>query len=316
MGDRTLDVTAIFDEHRKLLLAVAYRILGEWSEAEDVVQDAYLRWRDVEHAEVENPRAFLVQVTTRLSIDRLRSARSRRETYVGEWLPEPVLTGPAGADGVMELDVADRVAQNDAVSLAMLVVLEALSPLERAVFVLREAFDFSYAEIASMLERTEPAVRQLAKRARDHVERRRTRFETDRKVQREVTEKFMTAAANGRVDELLQLLAPDVELRGDGGGVMRAPRRPIVGADKVARFLRGGLTKEPYASMLQASQLYLAEINGVFGVVAVYHDAPVAAFACEIVDGRIVRIDAVVNPAKLNAVRSVAEVGIPLSPRE
>lgn len=308
---RTLDATEVFDEHRRLLLAVSYRILGEWTEAEDVVQDAYLRWRDVDHPQVSNPRAFLVQVATRLSIDRLRLARSRRETYVGEWLPEPVLTGPPGTDGV-ELDVADQVARADSVSLAMLVVLEALSPLERAVFVLREAFDFSYAEIAGMLDRSEAAVRQLAKRARDHVERRRTRYETDRRVQREVTEKFITAAGTGRIDDLLRLLAPGVELHGDGGGVVRANRRPVVGADKVARFLQGGATREPYASLVERAEYYLAEINGSLGVVVLDEGTPVAVLAFDVADEQIAGIHVVVNPAKMNGVRSVAEVGIPL----
>lgn len=295
MSRPVLDATSTFDEHRNLLLGVAYRILGRWADAEDTVQDAWLRWREVEHEGVANPRAFLVQVTTRLAIDRLRRAQTRRETYVGEWLPEPALTEP---------DVADSVALSESVSLAMLVVLEALSPLERAVFVLREAFDFSYAEIASMLDRTEPAVRQLAKRARAHVDERRTRFEADRKAQRRATEGFLAAAANGQIEALLRLLAPDVELHSDGGGVQKAPRRTIYGPDKVARFFSAIITQGP-----PDAELYLGEVNGSLGLVITSKGEPFTVMVLGIVDEQIVRIDLMANPGKLTGVKDIARVG-------
>jgi RNA polymerase sigma factor (sigma-70 family) len=173
----------IFDEHRSLLTAVAYRVLGRWSDAEDVVQDAWLRWSTVDVEQVENPESYLVRVTTRLAIDRLRSAASRRETYVGPWLPEPILTAP---------DVADDVVRSESVSLAMLLVLESLSPLERAVFVLNEAFGYSHSEIATIVERSPESVRQTASRAREHVSRGRRRYDTDQVTRRKVTESFMS----------------------------------------------------------------------------------------------------------------------------
>ena len=169
-GERPFDAAGIFDEHRGLLVSVAYRILGSVSDAEDAVQEAWLRWANVDHSEIVDPRAFLMRVTTRLAIDRLRRAKARRESYVGPWLPEPILT---------RQDAAEDAAMAESVSMAMLVVLETLSPLERAVFVLREAFGMPHAEIADVLGRKEEAVRQLARRARDHVRERRSRFEAD-----------------------------------------------------------------------------------------------------------------------------------------
>ncbi len=180
--ERTPDAVRVFDEHLGLLISVAYRVLGSVSDAEDAVQEAWLRWSNVDHSGINDPRAFLVRVTTRLAIDRLRRAKARRESYVGPRLPEPVLTGR---------DVAEDVAIAESVSMAMLVVLETLSPLERAVFVLREAFGMPYAEIGEVVGRKEEAVRQLARRARDHVQERRFRFEADQAEQRQVTERFL-----------------------------------------------------------------------------------------------------------------------------
>ena len=182
------DSARVFDEHRALLISVAYRILGSVTDAEDTVQEAWLRWSGVNPSDVRDPRAFLVRVTTRLAIDRLRRAKTRRESYVGPWLPEPILTGR---------DVAEDVALAESVSMAMLVVLETLSPLERAVFVLREAFGMPYAEIADILGRKEEAVRQLGRRARDHVQERRSRFDTDESEQHRVTERFLEATSTG-----------------------------------------------------------------------------------------------------------------------
>ncbi|MGW6462549.1 RNA polymerase sigma-70 factor [Streptomyces rubiginosohelvolus] len=230
----TVDVaTEIFEEHRPVLTGVAYRMLGRVADAEDVVQDAWLRWSAAAREGVREPRAFLVRITTRLAIDRLRHLQSRRETYPGPWLPEPVVTdfGPTPPD------TAERAVLAESVSLAVLVVLESLSPLERAVFVLREAFGFPYAEIATALDRTEAAVRQLAGRARRHVEERKPRYDVDPAERRDLTERFLAAASGGGIEQLLALLAPDVRLVTDGGGKAKAALRVIESADKVGRFL-------------------------------------------------------------------------------
>ncbi|MFD4593044.1 RNA polymerase sigma-70 factor [Streptomyces rubiginosohelvolus] len=230
----TVDVaTEIFEEHRPVLTGVAYRMLGRVADAEDVVQDAWLRWSAAAREDVREPRAFLVRITTRLAIDRLRHLQSRRETYPGPWLPEPVVTdfGPTPPD------TAERAVLAESVSLAVLVVLESLSPLERAVFVLREAFGFPYAEIATALDRTEAAVRQLAGRARRHVEERKPRYDVDPAERRDLTERFLAAASGGGIEQLLALLAPDVRLVTDGGGKAKAALRVIESADKVGRFL-------------------------------------------------------------------------------
>jgi RNA polymerase sigma factor (sigma-70 family) len=206
--DGVPDAVRVLEEHRGLLVGVAYRILGRVTDAEDVVQEAWLRWTGVDPSEVADPRTFLVRVTTRLAIDRLRRSKARRESYVGPWLPEPMLT---------DRDVAEDVALAESVSMAMLVVLETLSPLERAVFVLREAFGMPHAEIAGILDRSEAAVRQLARRARDHVRESGPRFETDQETRRRVTERFLEAAIGGDMEALMDILAPGVTLVADGG---------------------------------------------------------------------------------------------------
>ncbi len=216
-----------FEEHRPLLVSITYRMLGSLAEAEDVVQEAWLRWDRTDQTAIANSRAFLVRMTTRIAIDRLRQLKARRESYIGPWLPEPVLT---------ERDVAEDVELAESVSLALLVVLETLSPLERAVFVLREAFSHSYAEIGAIIGRNEATVRQLARRARDHVAEGRARFDADQTTRQRVTEQFLAACNNGDLNALMAVLAPGVTLYADSGGRVRAPRRPVVGADKVARF--------------------------------------------------------------------------------
>ncbi len=293
------DPTAAFDEQRDLLFGVAYRVLGRAVDAEDAVQDAWLRWREVDHASVRDPRAYLVRVVTHLAVDRLRSAQHRRETYVGPWLPEPILTAP---------DIADDVALADSVSFGMLVVLETLSPLERAVFVLREAFGFSHAEIAGTLGRSEEAVRQLTRRARQHVEARRPRFETDRGTQRVATERFLAAANSGDLAGLMSLLAPNVTLHSDGGGVAKAALRVIEGADKVARFLAGIAQKPP-----PEARAYLASVNGRLALVVTSRGKPHSVFSLDVVDGRVTTIHAQVNPDKLHGLDDIARVGDPVA---
>jgi RNA polymerase sigma-70 factor (ECF subfamily) len=306
-GGRGFDPVGIFDEHRGLLVSVAYRILGSVTDAEDVVQEAYLRWSGVEHDEIRDPRAFLVRVTTRLSIDRLRRVRARRETYVGPWLPEPVLT---------RQDPSEEVAMAESVSMAMLVVLETLSPLERAVFVLREAFGMPHAEIAEVLGRREEAVRQLARRAREHVRERRTRFDADHDEQRRVTERFLEATSSGDLEGLMAVLSPEVELVADSGGKALAPRRPVRGADKVARFLAAIVGEEQTARFLRSVgveasggvAVRLAPMNGETGVVLSVANVPISALVLDVSDGMVRTIRLVANPEKLAGIREHGSV--------
>ena len=303
-GEHPLDATRVFDEHRGLLVSVAYRVLGSVTDAEDAVQEAWLRWSSVDPSEIDNPRAFLVRVTTRLAIDRLRRAKARRESYVGPWLPEPVLTGR---------DPAEDAAMAESVSMAMLVVLETLSPLERAVFVLREAFGMPHSEIAEVLGRKEEAVRQLARRARDHVRERRIRFDADQTEQRRVTERFLQAASNGDLEALMEVLSPGVTLVADGGGRALAPRRPVRGADKVARFLVAVAKEEQTARFLQSVgsepsaevRVHLAQVNGGPGVVITAGGEPITALVLDVSEGLVQTVRLVANPEKLAGVRAV-----------
>jgi RNA polymerase sigma-70 factor (ECF subfamily) len=286
----TETTTDVFQEHRPMLTGVAYRMLGRVADAEDVVQEAWLRWSAADRSDVREPRAYLVRVTTRLALDRLRQVRARRESYVGPWLPEPVVTdfGPAVPD------TAERAMLADSVSLAVLVVLESLSPLERAVFVLREAFGFPFAEIATTLDRSEAAVRQLAARARRHVDERRPRYDVDPAERRDLTERFLAAAAGGDLEQLLALLAPDVRLVGDSGGKSKAPLRIIESADKVGRFLS--------AVAQGADQLYafrFVEVNGAPALLSLADGTPDALFQIEVRDGRVQCVYIVRNPDKL-----------------
>ncbi|MDQ3932577.1 MAG: RNA polymerase sigma-70 factor [Actinomycetota bacterium] len=303
-GESPPDTTRVFNEHRDLLISVAYRVLGSVTDAEDVVQEAWLRWSGVDPSGVADPKAFLVRVTTRLAIDRLRRAKARRESYIGPWLPEPVLTAP---------DVAEDVALAESVSMAMLVVLETLSPLERAVFVLREAFGMPYAEIAEILGRKEEAVRQLARRARDHVQERRARFEADQTAQRQVTERFLEATSSGDLEALMRVLAPEITLVADGGGRALAPRRPVRGAEKVTRFLLAIATEERTARFLRSVgaepsldvRVHLAQVNGGPGVVVAAGGRPISALVLDVADGLVQTIHLVANPEKLAGVREI-----------
>lgn len=290
--DGTADgATDVFEQHRPVLMGVAYRMLGRVADAEDVVQDAWLRWAAADREPVREPRAFLVRVTTRLAIDRLRAARTRRETYVGPWLPEPLVTDVGSAP--VE-DAAERVMLTESVSFALLVVLESLSPLERAVFVLREAFGFPYAEIAAALDRSDSAVRQLAGRARRHVAERRPRFDVDPGQQREMTRRFLDAASRGDLGELLELLAPGARLVGDGGGKAKAPLRTITTADKVGRFL-AAVAQQNAAGW----EFTITELNGGPAVLARRDGKVGAVFQADVADGLIQSVYVVTNPDKL-----------------
>ncbi|MDP3894742.1 RNA polymerase sigma-70 factor [Nocardioides sp.] len=272
-----------FATQRGLLFTVAYEMLGSTVDAEDVVQETWLRWADVDHTEVREARSFLVRIVTRLALNRLRTLRRRREEYVGPWLPEPLLTSP---------DVADDIELADSVSFAMLVVLESLTPLERAVFVLREVFGFEYAEIAAATERSPAAVRQLASRARQHVARRRPRMEPSDDVD-DVAARFFAAAAGGDVQDLMDLLAPDVVLLSDGGGKASAALRPILGADKVARFLKG-VQPDPVGA-----EVAWACVNGGPGVLLRVDGEVQVVAGVSIAEGRVTAVYLLRNPDKL-----------------
>ncbi len=272
-----------FVEHRGLLFTVAYEMLGSVADAEDVLQDSWLRWADVDQAGVREPRAYLVRLVTRQALNRMRTVKRRRESYVGPWLPEPLATTP---------DVADDVELADSVSFAMLVVLETLTPLERAVFVLRDVFGFDYDEIATATERTPDAVRQLASRARKHVQARRPRVQ-ETPDGAEVAQRFIEAATTGDLQGLLDVLAPDVVLTTDGGGIMKAALRPIVGPDKVARFLSGarpeGLEIGVRWGEANGRPVVLLDLEGSLDSLVTW----------DLRDGRIAHIYFVRNPEKL-----------------
>jgi RNA polymerase sigma-70 factor (ECF subfamily) len=284
----------VFHQHRNLLFSVAYRVLGTAADAEDAVQDAWIRWSAADRSRVADPRAYLTRIVSNVALERLRSARHQRETYVGPWLPEPILTGG---------DAAEAVTDAESVSMAMLVVLETLSPLERAVFVLKEVFDFSHAEIAEAVERSEAAVRQAAHRAREHVRARRPRFSADRSRQREVTERFLAAATGGDVNALMELLSPDVTLWTDGGGKVRQALRPVAGASTVAAWF-AAIGTVAYQGVEPADRnAELAGINGGPGVVFTGAGRVIATLTFDFdPDGRITAIHNVANPDKLRAV--------------
>ncbi|MET7527605.1 RNA polymerase sigma-70 factor [Streptomyces sp900116325] len=284
----------VFHKHRNLLFSVAYRLLGTAADAEDAVQDAWIKWSSADRSQVADPKAYLTRIVSNLALERLRSTRYKRETYVGPWLPEPILTSG---------DTAEAVTDAESVSMAMLVVLETLSPLERAVFVLKEVFDFSHAEIAEAVERSEAAVRQAAHRAREHVRARRPRFTTDRPRQREVTERFFAAATGGDVNALMELLSPDVTLWTDGGGKVRQALRPVVGAQTVAAWF-AAIGTVTYQGVEPADMnAELVEINGGPGMLFSGSGRVIATVTFDFdADGRITSIHNVANPDKLQAV--------------
>lgn len=282
--------TDTFEEHRRLLFGAAYRMLGSVADAEDIVQDAWLKWHGVDQAAVEHPKAYLVRIVTNLSLNRLRSAQVVREAYVGPWLPEPLLTSP---------DIAEEAELADSVSMAVLVLLESLNPTERAVFTLREVFGYSHAEIADVVGKSEATVRQCAHRAREHVRARRPRFTGHAAGQREIAEKFRAACAGGDLNAVLALLAPDVTAWADGGGVVTAARRPLHGADRIARWWLGILAK----SEARGGEMRIAEINGEPGLMLVLSGTCVGSVSFEAVDGRITALRVSVNPNKLRGLR-------------
>jgi RNA polymerase sigma-70 factor (TIGR02957 family) len=290
MTDATPDSDP-YIEHRRLLFATAYRMLGSVTDAEDVLQDAWLAWNSTDRATIRSPRAYLVRAVTNLSLNRLTSTRATRETYVGPWLPEPLLTSP---------DAAADAEKADTISTAMLVVLETLSPVERAVFLLREVFGYSHGEIADTLDRPEPTIRQIARRAREHVRDRRPRFDTDRAEREKVTARFIAACAGGDLNAVMELLAPDVTAWTDGGGKVTAAIRPLHGASQVSRWILGVLAKPESAGIVPEP----AVINGELGLLCTIEGVPVAALTFDIADGRLHNLWFQVNPDKLHGLRA------------
>jgi len=289
-------MTDPFVTHRSLLFTVAYEMLGSAADAEDVVQETWLRWADCDatgRADVRDPRAYLVRIVTRQALNRLRTMARRREEYVGEWLPEPLLTSP---------DVAEDVELAESVSFAMLTVLETLGPTERAVFVLREVFETPYDEIAEAVGKTPAAVRQIAHRAREHVTARRPRVQVSRTEQEAVVERFLAAVRGGDLQGLLNVLAPDVVVVSDGGGFVPAARRPIHGADRVGKLL-GGFAKVD--GVLEAMPMSL---NGAPAVRFELDGELVGVANLVIEDGRITRIYGIANPHKLARLNKEAEL--------
>jgi RNA polymerase sigma-70 factor (TIGR02957 family) len=277
-----------FVAHRSLLFTVAYELLGSAADAEDTVQDTWLRWDGIGadgRGEVVDPRAYLVRIVSRQALNRLRTLGRRKEDYVGEWLPEPLMTAP---------DVAEDIELAESVSIAMLTVLETLTPTERAVFVLREVFDLPFDEIAAATGKSAAAVRQIAHRARSHVAARRPRVEVDRAEQRRAVDRFLAALRTGDLQGLMDTLAPDAVLIADGGGVVAAVHQPVVGAKKIVNLLSG------FARVAPTAVVEPILLNGAPGARVVLDGAvdTVIGFAFE--DGRISRVFAVRNPDKLH----------------
>ncbi|CAM5473898.1 RNA polymerase sigma-70 factor [Streptomyces aurantiogriseus] len=291
MTDHTTDLaTEAFVAHRNLLFTVAYEMLGSAADAEDVLQETWLRWVKADLGQVSDQRAYLVRITTRQALNRLRTMKRRREAYVGQWLPEPLLTTP---------DVAEDIELAESMSMAMMLVLESLSPTERAVFLLREVFEADYDEIAEAVGKTPAAVRQIAHRARGHVDARRPRRTASPSETRAALESFQRAIETGNPQDLLDVLAPDVVLLSDGGGVKRAALRPVIGAEKIVRFYLGGSAK------VEATITWEPTVVNGSPALAVHRDGELdGVMAVRVEDARITGLYFVRNPQKLTHVTS------------
>jgi RNA polymerase sigma-70 factor, ECF subfamily len=291
---------AVADDLRPLLFSIAYRMVGSVSDAEDLVQDTYLRYHRAtrDGSPIESPKSYLSTITTRLAIDHLRSARVQRERYVGPWLPEPLLTDVGS-------DAADIAETADSVSMAFLVLLESLSPVERAVFLLRDVFDLTYAEIAGIVDKTEANCRQIAARARRRVDERKPRFEASRERRAELTERFLAASRDGDLDQFVELLADDVVFYGDGGGNGHGLPNPVVGRSQVGRLMVG------FQRLLERSDLTLepAEINGQPGARCLDRTGRlVNVLVLDIEDGAISAVRSVINQDKLRHLAPLADL--------
>jgi RNA polymerase sigma-70 factor (ECF subfamily) len=279
---------ATFDQYRSLLFSVAYRMLGSVADAEDMLQETFIRWQQAPDDDIRSPRAFLVTIISRLCINHLQSARVQREEYVGEWLPEPFVTAPVNDPlGIIRVD--------ESLSMAFLVLLERLTPVERAVFLLREVFEYEYSEIASVLSQSEANCRQILRRARKHVSAMRPRFKASGRKQTDLLERFLAAAGSGDLDGLVALLSNDVVLHSDGGGKAIAVPNRIHGAGNVARGVLGGLRKLVPKGLVRR----MAQINGAPGIVTYLDGKPFSVLTLDVSEGRVRAIYIVTNPEKL-----------------
>jgi RNA polymerase sigma-70 factor (ECF subfamily) len=297
-----VDVDETFEDLRPLLFSIAYRMLGSVAEAEDVVQDSFLRYQRAlveQDAEIESPKAYLSAVATRLSIDHLRSARAHRESYVGEWLPEPLLTDVDAPDAAKHAEDADSL------SMAFLLLLERLSPVERAVFLLHDVFDYDFREVADIVGKSEDNCRQVAVRARRHVDEHKPRFEASRRERERLAGRFFDAVEDGDLEGLIELLAADVVVHGDGGGTSPSWRNPIAGRDKVARLMLG-LGRHSHE---RGGTVRRTEINGQPGVM--FLDAGgrlIHVMTIDIADGVVQTVRSIINPAKLRHLGPLADL--------
>jgi RNA polymerase sigma-70 factor (ECF subfamily) len=278
----------VFTEHRPLLFSIAYRMLGSVMDAEDMVQETYLRWQQAPRDDVQSPKSYLSTVVTRLCIDQLRSAKTQREQYIGPWLPEPLV-----ADETPD----EHLALADSLSMAFLVLLERLAPVERAVFLLREVFDYPYPEIARIVDKSEANCRQMTRRAKRHVSEHRQRFQSSPEQIEKIAQRFLQAAQGGDVESLIELLAEDVTLWSDGGGKVSAALNPIYGADKVARFFAGIATKMPPAFSLR-----LGRVNSEPGIIMYIGKMAYGVISAELSGEKVAAIRIVINPDKMQRV--------------
>jgi len=283
----------LFEQHRAALFAVAYRMLGTRADAEDMVQETFLRWRKASDVEIRDPRAFMITVITRLCINQLQSARVKREQYIGQWLPEPIATDDQTG---LEMSGVD-----ESLSTAFLLMLERLTPIQRAVFLLREVFDYDYADIARILGQSEANCRQVLRRAKQHVMEDRPRFEASPQQQRRLLEQFLEATSHGDLSGLVALLATDVVLYTDGGGKANAVPNPVRGATRVARFFLGAREKLLPKGVVRR----ITEINGQPGLVAYHGGRPIGVLTVDVADGRVRNIHTVTNPDKLERLQGL-----------
>ncbi|MCU1249621.1 MAG: polymerase sigma-70 factor [Edaphobacter sp.] len=280
---------ATFDQYRSLLFSIAYRMLGSVADAEDMLQETFIRWQQSADEKIESPRAFLVTIISRLCINHLQSARVRREEYVGEWLPEPIVTDPTS-------DPFAIIKVDESLSIAFLVLLERLTPIERAVFLLREVFEYEYSEIANIVGQSEVNCRQILRRARQHVSTMRPRFEVPEPKRTDLLERFLTAVGTGEMTGLIELLSKDVVLHSDGGGKGLAVPNEVRGADKVARGILGSLKRLVPATLVRK----MVRINGAPGLVNYLDGKPHSVLTLDVQNGRIQNIYIVTNPEKLS----------------
>lgn len=285
---------ASFDQYRGLLFSVAYRMLGTVADAEDMLQETFIRWQQASDEEIRSPRAFLVTIISRLCINHLQSARVRREEYTGQWLPEPLITDQAS-------DPLGLIRVDETLSMAFLVLLERLTPIERAVFLLREVFEYEYGEIAAVLAQTEANCRQILSRARQHISAMRPRFEASREERNGLLQRFLEAVRTGNMDGLLMLLSRDVVLYADGGGKGIAVPNAVHGAANVARGILGGLAKLVPGNL----RPHIVQINGEPGIVSYLNGKPFSAITVHASGGRIQSIYLVTNPEKLSHIPSL-----------